>query len=42
MLLCRLYMIAGHLQSFARHLVELIFEIGCRLQQADGWMNDLL
>ena len=33
-ILCHLYMIAG--RGFARHLVELIFEVGCCLQKADG------
>jgi len=29
-------MIAGRVYGFARRLVELISEVGCRLKKADG------
>ena len=31
-----LYMIAGLVEGFTYHLVELIFEVECCLQKADG------
>ena len=42
MILYHLCIIAGQVKGFVHRLVELIFEVGCRLQTADGGQSDWL